>query len=450
LRRLDILFIGEGLVLAGAIEIARSRGHVIAGVFSTSATEAAAMARASFPVFGPKGSVADFAASHGCDILFRYCERPYPKCGNACETSRRRRSIITMDPLPAYAGRWVTAWAILNGEAHHGVTWHLMAPEIDTGPILVQRRFPLTPTETAGSLNLHCTEAALESLEEVFDRCEQGAITGEPQDFSRRSYYGRSDTAPNGGVIDWNWPAEKIVRLVRACDWGSSSNTFGQAKLAVPGGGTHAVRSASIASGTGAPGAVLASSDEGLVVACGDGAVRLRLTYAADLRSIASLMNGERCGHPVVNVAGPAAKTASKRAGSVDSIVDAIATLADTDPQAHAIVDDGPPVTRQVLAKRSHAFSSALLSSGLRPGDGVGILLPGGADFVAAALGAMSAGGAYVPLDPSSPPARLMFEIAEAGVTHVVGERDGSFRPCEFSRCRIFIQRPIRRTDGCS
>ena len=431
MRRLDILFIGEGLVLAGAIEIARSRGHKIAGVFSTSATEAAALARTSFPVFGPKGSVADFAASHGCDVLFSIANG---RILDAATLARPRVAAINYHngPLPAYAGRWVTAWAILNGEAHHGVTWHLMAPEIDTGPILVQRRFPLTPTETAGSLNLHCTEAALESLEEVFGRCEQGAIAGEPQDFSRRSYYGRSDTAPNGGVIDWDWPAEKIVRLVRACDWGSAANAFGQAKLAVPGGGTHAVRSASIVSGTGAPGVVLASNDEGLVVACGDGAVRLQLTYAADLRSIASLMNGERCGHPVVNGPAPAAKTASNRPGSVQSIVDAIATLADTDPHAHAIVDDGPPVTRQLLAKRSHAFSAALLSTGLRPGDGVGILLPGGADFVAAALGAMSAGGAYVPLDPSSPSARLMFEIAEAGVTHVVGERDGSFGPANF------------------
>jgi amino acid adenylation domain-containing protein len=431
LRPLRLLFIGEGLVLAGAIEIARSRGHEIAAVFSTTATEAAAMASASFPVFGPKGRVADFVASHDCDILFSIANG---RILDAATLARPRLAAVNYHngPLPAYAGMWVTAWAVFNGEEHHGITWHLIAPGIDTGPILVQRRFPLAPTETSGSLNLHCTEAALESLEEVFDKCEQGAIAGEPQDFSRRSYYGRSDTAPNGGVIDWNWPAENIVRLVRACDWGSSANAFGQAKLAVPGGGTHAVRSASVAPGTGAPGAVLASDDQGLVVACGAGAVRLRLTYAADLSSLASLMNREPCDHLVVNAPAPPAKTAAKRSGSFHSIVDAIAALADGAPHAHAIVDDGPPVTREVLTQRSRALATALLSAGLRPDDGVGILLPGGADFVAAALGAMRAGGAYVPLDPSSPPARLMYEIAEAGVTHVVADRDCSFGPADF------------------
>ena len=121
LRPLHILFIGEGLVLAGAIEIARSRGHEIAGVFSTVATEAAAMARSSFPVFGPKGSVADFAASHDSDVIFSIANG---RILDAATLARPRVAAINYHngPLPAYAGRWATAWAILNGEAHKGVS----------------------------------------------------------------------------------------------------------------------------------------------------------------------------------------------------------------------------------------------------------------------------------------------------------------------------------------
>jgi amino acid adenylation domain-containing protein len=52
--------------------------------------------------------------------------------------------------------------------------------------------------------------------------------------------------------------------------------------------------------------------------------------------------------------------------------------------------------------------------------DGVGVLLPIGADFVCAALGAMMAGAAYVPLSPASPSARLSREIGEAGITCIV------------------------------
>jgi UDP-4-amino-4-deoxy-L-arabinose formyltransferase/UDP-glucuronic acid dehydrogenase (UDP-4-keto-hexauronic acid decarboxylating) len=59
-----------------------------------------------------------------------------------------------------------------------------------------------------------------------------------PQDLSRRRYFGRA--APGGGRILWATPAERIVALVRACDyfpfptpWGIASSTIDGRKLAV-------------------------------------------------------------------------------------------------------------------------------------------------------------------------------------------------------------------------
>ncbi len=50
--------------------------------------------------------------------------------------------------LPAYRGRNVITWAILNGEPEIGLTAHMMDDGIDTGGILLQRVLPIGWTDT--------------------------------------------------------------------------------------------------------------------------------------------------------------------------------------------------------------------------------------------------------------------------------------------------------------
>ena len=69
--------------------------------------------------------------------------------------------------LPHYGGYNATAWAILNGETSHGVSWHMMTDEIDSGDILEQQAFDISPSETTFSLNVKCFEAALQSFERL-------------------------------------------------------------------------------------------------------------------------------------------------------------------------------------------------------------------------------------------------------------------------------------------
>ena len=45
--------------------------------------------------------------------------------------------------LPKYAGSHSTSWALLNREKTHGITWHKIDQEVDTGDILRQVTFPL-------------------------------------------------------------------------------------------------------------------------------------------------------------------------------------------------------------------------------------------------------------------------------------------------------------------
>jgi methionyl-tRNA formyltransferase len=50
--------------------------------------------------------------------------------------------------LPRYAGVNASAWAIINGEKQHGITWHEMVAGIDTGNIIKQTTIDLESTES--------------------------------------------------------------------------------------------------------------------------------------------------------------------------------------------------------------------------------------------------------------------------------------------------------------
>src|SRR6202000_2998282 len=55
--------------------------------------------------------------------------------------------------LPQYRGAAPINWAVINGEKETGVTTFKLQHDIDTGNILLQDRFPIGETETAGEVH---------------------------------------------------------------------------------------------------------------------------------------------------------------------------------------------------------------------------------------------------------------------------------------------------------
>ena len=137
-------------------------------------------------------------------------------------------------PLPEYAGLNTPVWALLNGEAQHGITWHLMTREVDRGDILAQRRFDLSDDESALTLNTRCFEAAIESFEQVARGLVDGTLVPRAQASAPQRMYKRKDRPL--AVIDWAQPAAEIARLVRALDFGAYANPVASAKLLTPQG----------------------------------------------------------------------------------------------------------------------------------------------------------------------------------------------------------------------
>lgn len=169
--------------------------------------------------------------------------------------------------LPGLRGAAPVQWAIIRGMETAGVTIMRMDAGLDSGPMLLRVEEPVEPDESACELAGRLAEIGAEALVEALALLEAGQLVEEPQDHAQATY------APKLGReqarIDWSLPAVEVSRWIRGLDdvpgaW-SPLGDAGPVKLFCP-----AVEGAS-----GEPGTVLETRGDGVVVACGEGSVRI-------------------------------------------------------------------------------------------------------------------------------------------------------------------------------
>ncbi|MEX1236318.1 MAG: MupA/Atu3671 family FMN-dependent luciferase-like monooxygenase [Roseovarius sp.] len=177
-------------------------------------------------------------------------------------------------PLPDYAGVNTPVWAILNGRAAHGVTWHHMTAGVDAGDILVARSFDMPRGVTAHALNARCYAEGLDSFGEVIDQLASAAPRRAAQDLTGRQVFTRTDLPPAAGYLDLMGPAQAALALVRGLDFAGHANPVATARIHI-GETPVQVGRAEPAHGVGAPGVVIAKGADWLTVMCADGALRL-------------------------------------------------------------------------------------------------------------------------------------------------------------------------------
>jgi methionyl-tRNA formyltransferase len=179
--------------------------------------------------------------------------------------------------LPALRGAAPIHWAIIRGHAATGVTTMRMVEALDAGPMLMQVEEPILPEETVTDLTVRLSELGAETLIETLALMEVGDLEERPQDHDVSTY------APmitrEVARVDWTRPARKVANLIRGLDAVPGAWTVLQGtelkvyrhRVADPGAGGE---------GDAEPGRVLDvepdRAEEGLLVACGDGAVWIR------------------------------------------------------------------------------------------------------------------------------------------------------------------------------
>ncbi len=127
-----------------------------------------------------------------------------------------RRGVLNVHAslLPRHRGAAPVAAAILAGDEETGVTIMQTELALDTGPILAQRRVPISPHDTAGTLTDRLAEEGAGLLMEVLPAWLDGSLVPTPQDASKATY--ARTLQKEAGKVDWALPAEHIWRQVRA------------------------------------------------------------------------------------------------------------------------------------------------------------------------------------------------------------------------------------------
>ena len=180
--------------------------------------------------------------------------------------------------LPRWRGAAPIQRAILAGDAETGICIMRMETGLDTGPVLDRTAIPITPADTGGSLHDRLASLGAERLCAVLARLARGEVIPEtPQDHAAAVYAHKLDK--DEAALDWPRPAVELERQVRAF------NPWPVAQAAMQGGWlrVHHAAIEGITHGA-APGLMLDAGPKGLLVACGEGALRLREVQAPGRR----------------------------------------------------------------------------------------------------------------------------------------------------------------------
>lgn len=269
---LTALMIGDERLLAECALLWRQAGHEIGAIVTRRSEIADWASGEGFDVILHKGTLSDLELNVAFDWILSIANlRLLPER----LLSRASGAVNFHDgPLPSYAGLNAPVWARLNNETGHGITWHLVDQGVDTGDILVERRFDMSEEDTALTLNTKCFAAGLESFPDVIRAIEAGGKPRLAQDTTSRKLYRGSDRPAAFGRVDFNRPAQEVLALVQAMDHGAYWNPLTTTKIAVN-GEIFTIQGATRSEGQGDPGQVLSFEGDAARVACGTGAIEL-------------------------------------------------------------------------------------------------------------------------------------------------------------------------------
>jgi len=179
--------------------------------------------------------------------------------------------------LPALRGAAPIQAAILDGHAETGVTIMRMVPALDAGPMLHVLRTPIHADTTYGELHDQLSELGAVAIVQALALLSVGAARDVAQDDAQATYAAKIHR--ESARLDFSQSATRVARVIRAFDPRPGAHTTLHG-AAVKCFGVR-VRAASDADLTddalrsSRPGTIRAIDVEGLVVRCGDGAVRI-------------------------------------------------------------------------------------------------------------------------------------------------------------------------------
>jgi methionyl-tRNA formyltransferase len=168
--------------------------------------------------------------------------------------------------LPRWRGAAPIHRAILAGDAETGVTIMRMDEGLDTGPMLLAERTPISAADTAETVHDRLAELGARLIVSTLDALVAKTIEPVAQPDDGVTYAHK--LGKEEGALDWRRPAAELERKVRAFHpWPGTWFEVADERIKVLG--------AALALAGGAPGTVSIGRDGFPVVACGVGGLKL-------------------------------------------------------------------------------------------------------------------------------------------------------------------------------
>jgi methionyl-tRNA formyltransferase len=198
--------------------------------------------------------------------------------------------------LPRWRGAAPIQRAILAGDEETGIAIMRMEEGLDSGPVYQMRRIPIAGEDTAGTIHDKLAALGARCIVEALPAIADGTLQAVPQNEDGATYAPK--IAKDEAAIDWRRKAVEVDRQLRAF------NPFPGAYSTLRGEPLKVWRATVAAGSLAPPGTILRADAQGIVVACGNGALRAtelqraggkRLAAAEFLHGL-SLAAGERFG----------------------------------------------------------------------------------------------------------------------------------------------------------
>ncbi|MCH7800102.1 MAG: methionyl-tRNA formyltransferase [Chloroflexi bacterium] len=235
-------------------------------VFQPASLRKSESARAEFKALSPDVIV---VAAYGLFLPSDILELPTFGCLN-----------IHPSLLPRHRGPSPVATAILKGDDETGVSLMKLDEGMDSGPILAQRKTPISEMESAEELTDRLFQMGAELLINTLPGWVEGRIHAQPQDNSEATITSLLERAD--GEIDWSWPADEIARKVRAFQpWPGTFTRWNGKTLKI-----IEAQSSGVPTSGASPGDVIRTDDSHPAIVTGNGTLILERIQLEGRRAV--------------------------------------------------------------------------------------------------------------------------------------------------------------------
>jgi len=170
--------------------------------------------------------------------------------------------------LPRWRGAAPIHRAVEAGDRETGVTIMQMDAGLDTGPMLAMQSVPIAASDTTASLHDRLAKLGGDMIVDTLRKLASGPLAATPQPCEGVNYAAK--ISKDEAALDFTQPAELLARKIRAFD------PFPGAAAHFDGTAVKFWHAEPVAAGAWQPGQVIAANaEDGVVVACGEGALRV-------------------------------------------------------------------------------------------------------------------------------------------------------------------------------